>query len=270
MIILVLVVFATIFPFVTEILKFSQNLGEPVNGFGILPHLINNSFFRYAIQFGVILLFCNAPFVTPNSSFIIIRAGYKKWFSGQILYVFISSFIYTIFIFISTLIIALPNLTFEQSWGKVFSTLTQNLSHDVPYYFGYGIHLNYSAFDAFFHTSLLLFLFSFMLGLLIFFLNSFINKSSGMIAATVIILFSFAAEWGPWKPSAVVRISPSSLTNLSSLDNKGVSEFPTLGYAYSVLLLLCAMFVVLIFTVILCKIKPYKKFKENMGGWSND
>jgi hypothetical protein len=221
------------------------------------------------IQFGVVLLFCNAPFVSANSAFVIIRTGYKKWFAGQILYVFFASFLYTSFVFLSTVISVLPNLTFEKNWGKVFATLAQT-SHDVPFNFEYGMHLKYDVSGAIVHTMLLLFLFSFMLGMLIFLLNSFINKASGMIASTSIILFSFAADWSTWNPISIIRISPSSLTALMNLDNKGFSEYPSLNYAYMALLSMSALFIILTFIVIMTKTKSYKHFKENMGGWIND
>jgi hypothetical protein len=114
-----------------EILNFSQKLGHSVNGFGILPHLYNNRFYRLIIQFGVVLLFCNAPFVTSNSNFVIIRTGYKKWFCGQIAYIFLASLLYTAFVVITILLPLLPNLTFESSWGIVLSTLSQ-VSNTIP------------------------------------------------------------------------------------------------------------------------------------------
>ena len=268
MLMLVLAVLVTIYSGCDGILRFSQTVGIPVNGFGILPHLYNNRFYRLFIQFGIVLLFCNAPFSTANSVFIIIRTGYRKWFVGQVMYILTASFIYTCFIFLSTLIPILSNITFQTTWGSVLSTLSQ-VSNNATLNFQFGLQQKYDVITALMHTFLLLFLFSFLLGMIMFFLNSFINKASGMIVSTLIILVSLVPDWTQY-PMLIRRISPSSLTQIMELDIGGVSNFPTIEYAYMVLMAIISILVVLSFTTIGFKLKPYRKFKENMGGRTYD
>jgi hypothetical protein len=268
MFVLAFTVFITIFTVSREIAIFSQNLGFSVNAIGILPHLYNNRFYRLFIQFGIVLLFCNAPFATANSNFIIIRTGYKKWFAGQALYILIASFLYTVFVFGATLIPVISNLTFQTTWGEVFSTLAQ-ISNNVSLQIQFGLQLKYDVADAFLHTFFLLFLFSFMVGLLIFFMNSFINRISGIIAATTLILVALVPEWTQY-PMQIRKISPGSLTQIMQLDNQGVTEYPSIKYAYAFLVLVSAFLLLLTFLTITFKIRPYKKFKENAGGLTHD
>jgi len=268
---LILVIFSTIFSYVSKVMPFARSAGYPINALGILPHFYNNRFWRCAVQFGIIFLFCNAPFAGANSNFVVIRAGYKKWFAGQILYILTASFAYVAFVFASMVISAFPNFTFEKNWGKIFGTLARTLGseNDVPLWFDYGMNLNYTVGEAFVHTFLLLSLFAFFLGLVVFFFNSFIGKTSGMIAAAVIILFPLAAEWGNWwQPGILTRISPSSMTEIMNLDSRNMTELPPVSYAYTALILLSAIMILLTFLTIKSGAKPYKKFKENMGVWA--
>jgi hypothetical protein len=139
------------------------------------------------------------------------------------------------------------------------------VSNTIPLTFQFGLQLKYGVVEAFLHTFSLLFLFSFMLGLLIFFLNSFVNRAIGIIATTMLVLLSLIPEWGQ-NPVFIIRCSPSSLTQIMYLDNQGTSESPTLFYAYMTLASISVALLFVTFLTVILRIRPYKKFKENMGG----
>ncbi len=63
------------------------------------PFIIMFSDF-YILSFsilGIMILFCDAPFINAGTSFLLIRSSRKNWVVGQIIYIFIASLIYYLF-----------------------------------------------------------------------------------------------------------------------------------------------------------------------------
>ena len=42
---------------------------------------------RMLFYFGVVLLFCNAPFMDDQQMFVLVRTGRLRWFAGQLAYI---------------------------------------------------------------------------------------------------------------------------------------------------------------------------------------
>ena len=80
------------------------------------------------------LMFCNAPFYDASSQFSIVRVGRVKWIMGQVLYIYLASFLMVVFIWLATWLLWLPKLTFENDWGRVVKSavLTHMLSVEHP------------------------------------------------------------------------------------------------------------------------------------------
>lgn len=74
---------------------------------------------------GALLLFCDAPFIDSEQPYIVLRSGRKKWVAGQIAYIAISSALFTLFLYLLTLLLLLPWLEFSTEWGKAIGTLAQ-------------------------------------------------------------------------------------------------------------------------------------------------
>ena len=74
---------------------FCEQTGVDVT-FWMLPFMTRYNGDQIIIVFGALLLFCDAPFLEPNSGWQILRAGRKSWFWGNMLYIVVVSFFYTI------------------------------------------------------------------------------------------------------------------------------------------------------------------------------
>ena len=226
---LLLLMFVTVAEFCNNINDFSSRINEATNAFAVLPHLYNNQYFRLVINFGIILMFSNAPFRNSNSLFCLIRTGYKKWCVGQLIYIVIASFIYTTLFFLLTIVCTVPTLGFSLSWGKTFSTLAQ--TEGLPLNIQYKIHLLYKPVDALLNTCLLLLMLSIFMGFLMFLLSTIFGRGAGTIVATSIVLVGLVPAFSS-NPAIVARFSPCSLTQIALLDNSGISGYPTVSYAY--------------------------------------
>ena len=233
MIMLLLLLFANVSQFCSEINSFSSSIGTQTNALGILPNIYNSGkLFRVIIQLGIILMFSNAPFKNNDSLFCVMRTGYTKWCVGQLLYIISASFIYTISLFVLTNICCIKTLGYSLTWGKTFSTLrmVDNFKYPVPS----KIQIQYSPSEALLHTMLLIFFLSLLFGLIIFLMASIFGKSSGVFVTVTLVLLGLMPDFCS-HPAAVSKLSPCSLTQLNLVDKLGISAYPSLTYAYTVL-----------------------------------
>lgn len=201
-----------------EMRDFSVDTGYKIAPY-YFPLMLNQWYVRILLIFPIVLIFCDAPFVENSQDFIIIRSGKKIWCLGQIMYVFITSFIYTAFILITPIITNLPYINFtEDGWGKVFNTFSY--TNVVQYYklkFGLSSRIldNFSPEQAMFYSFILFFTATIFLGMLIFALNIISNnKILGLTVASIFILLdiSISADM-----SFLLWISPVSWSDLGDI-----------------------------------------------------
>lgn len=234
MLMLLLLICVIVSQFCTEINDFSSSIGTQTNVLGILPYMYSNnlSYFRLIIQLGIILMFSNAPFKTDNSLFSVMRTGYVRWCIGQLLYIIGASLIYVFSLLLLVNIFCIQTLEYSSSWGKTFATL--RMITDFKYPITEKIQLLYSPFEAFGHTILLIFMLSVFIGLLIFFMSSLVGKSSGLILSVAFVLLGLMPDFCSI-PALIAKLSPCSLTQIGLLDKTGMTLYPSVTYAYTVL-----------------------------------
>lgn len=233
MIMLLLLISAVTAQFCFDLNDFSKSIGVATNIIAILPHLYSIRYFRLCIQFGIVLMFSNAPFRSGNSLFQVMRTGYTKWCVGQIVYIIISSAAYVFTLFLLCIIFTLPTSGFSLTWGKTFSTLAQ--TSGWTYRISYGLQLKYTPVEALVNTAVLLFLLSVLLGMTMFLLSNVVGHGVGIIAAAAIVLFGIVPDMTQ-NHILIIKLSPCSLTQIENLDSTGISGYPSLAYAYTFLI----------------------------------
>ena len=75
---------------------------------------------------GIILIFCNAPFVDNQQMYVILRAGSKNWFRGKILYIFITCCIYFLLLYVISILELIPYVGFSSQWERILESLSVN------------------------------------------------------------------------------------------------------------------------------------------------
>lgn len=74
---------------------------------------------------GVVLLFCDAPFIEDEQPYIMLRSGRRIWFIGQMLYIVVASVLYLIVLYFISVLVLLPHIEWSAEWGKLLSTFSQ-------------------------------------------------------------------------------------------------------------------------------------------------
>ena len=213
------------------VIDFSLDIAIPVTPWGF-PHLTSDFICQLVIMAGAVALFCDAPFKSRIETYILPRAGYTAWVSGQCIYIIILSFLYVSTIFIFTILPLLPNITFDKGWGKIWGSLARSMAGRQ---YGIPVHVDdyligvYKPLQATLLSFLLTWACSIWLGLLTYLLNYVTGKYIGTFVSVGFVLMDItvANEWLPW----FYKISPVTLAQLQALRGSSSNYQVTLKYA---------------------------------------
>ena len=215
----------------SPILIFCKNSGHNISLY-VFPFIMSHTNSVTLIMLGVILLFCDAPFIEIDQPYIIMRSGRKVWTLGQILYILIASFIYFFFILAFSCLILLPHIEFGMEWGKVIGTFAQTSvapQHNIVIPFSFSIYNAYLPIVAMILSFLNCFLISFILGMLIFMLNLNFSRFTGVVVAALLVFWQ-AAVTKTW--TGFTKFSPVSWVSLARIDTTASTLYPTQQYIY--------------------------------------
>lgn len=213
------------------------------------PFLYSQYHLKLIFTLPLLLMFCNAPFIDQNALFLIVRCKRKAWITGQILYIIVSSAVYYLFIFLCTVITALPSSELSMDWGKCLYTIAySNAASQLGYSFlsvaGYVIEY-FTPIQAVWYTFLLSWLMAIFIGLLIYFLNTISSKRYlGSIVSGIIILFSCYVEAFGFDKQ--LYFSPVSWSTLNQVDVAEKTNHPSFYYCIGVYCGLSLLLIVLL------------------------
>src|SRR5699024_10050642 len=141
----------------------------------------------------IILLFSDAPFADRHMPFLIIRSGRRNWIIGQLLYIVVASFVFTIFILFISVLVLIPNVQLSTDWGIILKSLAVNteIIPSVTIFPDERILTIFSVLEAMLISFGLFWLVSIFIGVLIFCFNIVVGKMSGLVASGVFIFISF-------------------------------------------------------------------------------
>lgn len=229
-----------------------QDIAEHLNTSASLwtfPFLYSQFYMKLVFTIPLVFLFCDAPFQDSNYLFVIVRSGRIKWAVGEIFYIILASAIYYIYIFLLTIILALPHGEFSLEWGKTINTISQsNIAYSMEKYYIECSSLVVKCFtplQAVGFTFFMSWLCGCFIGLLIFFLNNVTGKKIiGITVSSLFVVFSILVANGGFEK--YLKYSPVSWNTLNLIDVGGYTQYPVFSYCCSVLLSLCGILVLLI------------------------
>ena len=198
----------------------------------LFPFIMSDVRSVLLIMLGIVLLFCDAPFIDIDQPYIIMRSGRTVWVWGQIVYIGMASFIYFFIIILFSILILFPCLKFDPEWGKVIGTFAQtNVApqHNIVIPFAFSIYNAYTPIGAMCVTFLNSSFISFALGLLMFVLNLNLSRFTGALGATLLVLWQVVVT-NTW--TGFTRFSPVSWVSLSRIDTTTSTLYPSLKYIY--------------------------------------
>lgn len=220
----------------------------------LLPHFFANPLMMCLFGFFTLFFYCNAPFFDRHSSFVMIRTGRNNWIWAQILYIIVSSVLYTLVWFLASLLPVLPRLSLTADWGDLLYRIADGTANQVAdqygisltYYVSDGVCRTFTGPQATLLSLLLLWLVTLFIGMLVFCFNLISGYNLGVIATGVVsfmalfvsspLVLMFLGE----KP---YYISPVSWCSLYSLDFAGTGRMPGVGFAIIVLIFLSVCFI---------------------------
>lgn len=81
---------------------------------------------RMLFYFGVVLLFCNAPFMDDQQMFVLVRTGRLRWFAGQLAYIVAANLVYFLWTALTTVLVLIPQVGFSTDWGGIIRMCAEN------------------------------------------------------------------------------------------------------------------------------------------------
>ena len=216
----------------------------------IFPFLYAQFHTKMIFTLPVVLMFCNAPFTDKNQIFVYTRTGRVRWLLGQIIYIFIASAIYYLFILTVSVASTVFNAELSLEWGKTlnmtaFSDAAQQAGSfylDVPPLI---IEL-FTPLQAVGLTLLTSWLSAVLLGLVVFFCNlASETRFIGIIIASALVVWTVLVDHDGFKE--LLRFSPISWNTLDNIDAGGMTSNPSFGYCMCVYAVLISALIIGIF-----------------------
>ncbi len=245
-----LIGYITILVFVDDMERITTGLGTAMPVW-IFPFIYSQFHMKLIYTLLLVLLFCNAPFIDSNQTFMYIRSGRIKWLLGQMLYVIAASGIYYLFLMIvGFLSAAFAGGEINLEWGKTLSVVANSnaagrfgspfieISNTVIIYF--------SPLNATWFTFLLSWLCGSMIGLIIFLCNMLTQtRFLGIAISSALIILSALIEHSLnyMTSSKYLPFSPISWTTLNHVDVAGLTQNPSFGYCISFYLIAIALLI---------------------------
>lgn len=213
---------------VRSILEFSQKVHVHVAPW-VYPFLADDWYISMLIQFGAVLLFCDAPFMNEGTPYLFVRSGRKCWFWGQVLYISVATLLYTVFLALSSALLLIPRLEWNMDWGKVLGTLAHQNAYDI--FISLATQTLYTPIQATLWALTTNWLVVVIIGMIIFTANLFLPRAWGSIIGAMFALL--AAVTGNFSGTWMYFISPGCWMRLSNISHTGFGLYPSLGYIFT-------------------------------------
>lgn len=245
-----LIGFVTILVFVDDMERIVTGLGTAMPVW-IFPFIYSQFHMKLIYTLLLVLLFCNAPFIDSNQTFMYIRSGRIKWLLGQMLYVIVSSGIYYLFLIISGFLSAVfAEGEINLEWGRTLGVIANS---DAAGRFGSpfieisnAVLTYFSPLNATWFTFLLSWLCGSMIGLIIFLCNMLTKtRFLGITISSALVILSALIEnsLNYMTSSKYLPFSPISWTTLNRVDVGGLTQNPSFGYCICFYLTIIAMLI---------------------------
>jgi len=233
---------------VSPIADMSAAMEIPVRPWAF-PHLVNDLICQLVFMAAAVVLFCDAPFTDEATIYFKYRSGRVPWSVGHTLYIAVISFIFVLLIQVVSILALLPQLDFQDGWGKIWGSLGKTTLGNQ-----YGINFSISDYLVGTYTPLVATIYSFLLewacavwlGYLSYAGNLLTEKPIGTFLAAGFVLLDVTI-YNEWTPAAYA-FSPITLAQLSSFAGKNQSYGITLDYAVRFFIIsICALFCICAF-----------------------
>lgn len=223
----ILLICIFIFENFSNVFSFAQENGYRVTPF-LFPFSFTHYFIKLMIHICIVFLFVDAPFVNSLQLSLISRCGRKIWYRTQMLYLLICSFLITVFIMLLPVVRYMNLIVFQNDWGKILTTLSK--STEILHPIHPELVTRYSPIEVMGYTSIVFFLLTFLIGMVLYLCNiMFKSRSVGIIIITAFIIFDFLIHL--MNNIKLVWFSPFSWIQLTNMAYGRVDYLPSTSFA---------------------------------------
>lgn len=196
---------------VNPIISLSKAAEVPINLFEPFLANINSNYIITIILFCFLVLISDFPRMEGNNGYFLIRTDRKIWLWGKLLFAFLACITYVSALFLILTVKASQVSFFADGWSyimKDFYTLYQEIAreHGIICIVQDSIYNNYTPFQAFWFTILLLIGMLFSLCLIMMIFNLCNKKIGGIITNIIIIVYGFMLAYSHSKYSCVLPV----------------------------------------------------------------
>ncbi len=240
---------------------FAENakaMGETLQITEVFTAMLNWRFSMLLFSVSILLLFGDLPIIEGFTGNALIKGSRSGWIMGQMLYVAVTSFLLTLFIFAISVLVCLPNIHISDEWSKPVKLLALNgriaiAPERMKLPFPKSIIQNYTPWIAFAHSASLFFLMGCFYGL-----ASLTLRMRFKAASFLLLMLANAVSWAMGMFDASMKayavLSMLSIHYHASLYEHGYANanrlLPTLSLSYAVLGCLILLFAVLAFALV--------------------
>ena len=234
------------FSMLQPIADFARDVGYPATPYGFV-FMCSDLIYQMIIMGGAIWLFCNAPFQDQLYPYLLARSGRRSWTTGNLFYIWATSFFYLLYLFVISILPFLFNLSWSAEWGKIWTTLAKtNVGGDyaISVLISDQIRSRFTPLQAVGASIALEWLCASLLGTLIYVGNRFFERPVGLWVAAFFVfyditIYNMLSNWH-------YTYSPVSLARLTTtMGDSNVS----LSYAFIFLILANVLSAFLAYTV---------------------
>lgn len=217
--------------------KYSVEMGEPINLFEPLTIFMSNLYIIPILVLTFAVLMIDFPDISANATFMLIRSGRTKWYSGQVVFVYAAAVSFTVIFFIYTAIFTQKNAFVANLWSnaeRLINTLEyQEIRSKNPLsYLDLSIINNYTVAQATVFGVILMTLHLTLSSQVQMVLSLKFNKMIGLLANASLLALGMIAWWADSPAKWLFPLAHSTLVyHYDELFNK--VNFPILGsFAY--------------------------------------
>lgn len=125
--------------------------------------MLNWRFSMLLFSTSILLLFGDLPIIEAFTGNVLVKGSRRGWIIGQMIYAVVTAFLLTLFIFVLSVLVCVPNIHISNAWSKPVKLLALNgrvaISPErMKLPFPKSIVQNYTPWAAFAHSFSLFFL----------------------------------------------------------------------------------------------------------------
>lgn len=234
-----------VYTYTSGLRMLAGNLNIDMNPW-IFPFLFTHQYKKVTFMLPLLFIFCDAPFIDGNQTYVILRANRKSWSIGQLLYIMMGSFLYALLLLVSTFVCNIGYIKWGTTWGTVLGTagpggglsaMKQSMS---TVYVSNIIVRYYTPLQAMFFAFLLMWMSFILIGLVVYVMNVLTRtQMTGTLIAGFFILMTVVADIR----NQLTILSPISWNSLNKIDVANTTSFPSIEFVLLVYIIIISVLV---------------------------